>query len=129
MIVFPYRQLYGSLKPAADVVFEANGKRIESLMLVDSGADITIVSLEVGLFLGFKLGEGHINDLRGVSGHGVPFITKAVDIKIGKSKFETKIAWVLSEAAPMLLGRKDVFDKFRIVIDEAERMTEFHPKK
>lgn len=40
-------------------------------------------------------------------------------------KFKVRLAWVLTEAVPLILGRLDVFNKFRIVFDEQQGFIDF----
>jgi len=125
MVTFPYRKFSGVMRPVADVAVEANGEKIETGMLIDSGADVTMIPLALGRALGFQEDADEIKNLRGISGYGVPFITLEVQMTIGEQSFPAKIAWSLTEDAPLLLGRADVFDKFRITFDEAEGKVEF----
>jgi len=59
MIEFHYRKessiISGTiLRPVAEVTLEYNNQRAKVAMYIDSGADITIIPLEVGKTLGFK---------------------------------------------------------------------------
>ena len=38
---------------------------------------------------------------------------------------EVIIAWALVEEVPILMGRMDIFDKFRIIFDEREEWIDF----
>ncbi|MEK6732613.1 MAG: hypothetical protein AABY55_03215, partial [Candidatus Omnitrophota bacterium] len=59
MIEFKYRKeasiITGEvLRPVADVILESAKFKIEAAMYIDSGADITMLSLGLGKALGFK---------------------------------------------------------------------------
>jgi len=47
MTVFTYRNFYGALRPVADVTIEANGTKFGTGMIIDSGADITMIPLRL----------------------------------------------------------------------------------
>ncbi len=133
VIVFDYRHmrspLVGEIKrPVADVLIKSErGEWIEFHPFIDSGADITLLPYSFGLMLGFKKEIGELHELKGVRGIGVPVIVKRVKMKIGNIELEPRVAWVLIEEAPPLLGRLDIFDKFNITFREKEEKVVFEP--
>ena len=126
MIKFHYRKepsiISGTvLRPVADVILEANNRRVEVVMYIDSGADITMIPLEIGKALGLKQNpDDEILEIRGVSGSGVPYILKRANIILGDKKLKIRLAWALIEEVPLLLGRMDTFPKFKITFDEKQ---------
>ncbi len=40
-------------------------------------------------------------------------------------KLEVRIAWALVEEVSMLMGRMDIFDKFRVIFDERNGWIDF----
>lgn len=132
MIKFKYQRypsLLGEiLRPMADIILETNRQKIEISMCVDSGADITMIPFRFGRALGFKQKPSdRILELRGVSGTGVPYIIKKVNLIINNKKLPIRMAWALMEEVPLLLGRMDVFNKFKITFDEKQELVTFHP--
>lgn|SRR3989338_7390726 len=131
MITFHYRKepsvISGAvLRPIADVTLEANNRRVEVVMYIDSGADITMIPLEVGKVLGFKQNpKDEILEIRGVSGSGVPYILKTAEIILNGEKFKIRLAWALTEEVPLLLGRMDIFSKFKITFEEEKETISF----
>ncbi len=131
MIKFRYRKessvISGTvLRPVADVVLEVNNRRVEAVMYIDSGADITMIPLEVGKALGFKQSPSdEILEIRGVSGGGVPYILKKAKIILDDKELKIRLAWALIEEVPLLLGRMDIFPKFKILFDEKEKSITF----
>jgi len=108
------------LRPVANVRLEVEGNLIEIPMYIDSGADISMISLRLGKALGFKqLPLDTIYEAKGIAG-GVPYILKEATLILNKHRFKIKIAWVLVEEVPLLMGRIDIFNKFRIVFDERQ---------
>lgn len=104
-----------------------NGSRqLETLMYIDSGADITTIPLEAGRALGLKQSaRDKITEMRGVSGSGVPYIIKTIRILINGFNVRTRIAWTLIEEVPFLLGRLDIFKKFEITFQEYRQTIKF----
>lgn len=126
MIRFHYRKessiITGTvLRPVADVILECNKQRVEVVMYIDSGADITMIPLEVGKALGFKQNpKDEILEIRGVSGSGIPYILKKANIILNDERLNIRLAWALIEEVPLLLGRMDIFPKFKITFDEKQ---------
>jgi len=126
MIKFKYRKeasiITGEvLRPVADVILESAKFKVEAAMYIDSGADITMLSLGLGKALGFKqLPNDEIREIKGVSGGGVPYLLKNVYITLNGKRLKIRLAWALIEEVPLLLGRLDIFPKFKITFDEAQ---------
>lgn len=55
----------------------------------------------------------------------VPYILKKVVLLLNGKKFEIRVAWALVEEVPTLMGRIDIFDKFRIIFDERKGWIDF----
>ena len=107
------------LRPVAEAILEKDGFSVRIPMYIDSGADISMIPLRFGKALGFKQEkEDTIQEVRGVSGAGVPYLLKKVTLILNGKRLKINIAWALVEEIPMLMGRKDIFNKFRIIFDE-----------
>jgi hypothetical protein len=114
------------LRPVAEVILENNGFAVEIPMYIDSGADVSMIPFRFGRALGFKQEEGDtIQEIKGVSGIGVPYVLKKVILVLNGKKLEVRMAWALVEEVPMLMGRMDIFDKFRVIFDERNRLIDF----
>lgn len=137
MIVFKYQKeqsaLGDVLRPVAKIALRAGKRKIEVPMYIDSGADISMIPLRFGRALGLEEKIDGIRQMRGISGKSVPYVLKTVEMTIGDVDLSAEIAWALVEGAPLLLGRRDIFKRFRIIFDEARGRVEFvsvkKPKK
>jgi len=134
MIEFRYREersrLTGTvLRPVADVHFRTtDGEWIEAHPYIDSGADITLIPLSFGQLLGLEVVQEEIDELRGIGEGAVSMVVCQVPLRIGDQEFEARVAWALIEEVPLLLGRLDVFERFSITFEEAERKILFEPR-
>jgi len=114
------------LRPVAEVILEGDSFAIEIPMYIDSGADISMIPFRFGKALGFgQEKEDTIRELRGISGAGIPYIIREVKLVLDGKRLNVRIAWALVEDVPMLLGRMDTFDKFRIIFDERKGWIDF----
>ena len=130
MIRFEFREENSSLgkvlRPIAEVILEKDGFRVGMPMYIDSGADMSMIPLRFGRALGFKQEENEIiKEIKGVSGAGIPYILKEVTLVLDGERLEIRLGWALVEEVPMLMGRMDIFDKFRIVFNEREGWIDF----
>ena len=83
------------LRPLAEVILENDGFAVEIPMYIDSGADISMIPFRFGRALGFKQGEEDtIQEIKGVSGAGVPYILKEVTLLLNAKRLKVRIAWV-----------------------------------
>lgn len=130
MTVFKYRRQKSSvfgeiLRPIADIVLEFNGNKLEIPMYIDSGADITLIPFTLGKALGFQEKADEIRQMKGISGAGVPYVIKKVAMYLNDKVIEARVAWSMIEDVPPLLGRVDVFSKFKTLFDEANEEIRF----
>ena len=105
---------------------EKDGLSVGMPMYIDSGADISMIPLHFGRALGFRKEEKDaIQEIKGISGAEIPYILKEVTLVLNGERLKTRIAWALVEEVPMLMGRMDIFDKFRIIFDERKGWIDF----
>lgn len=125
MIEFHYQEEYSDkfgtiLRPVAPILITHKGKSIFATMYIDSGADVTMIPFRAGRDLGFVYRSDKIFKMRGISGSLSCSLEKAV-LGIGERRVSADIIWALSDGAPFLLGRRHIFENFRIIFDEAKR--------
>jgi hypothetical protein len=102
-------------------------------MLLDSGADIPLLSKDVGESLGINTERKPDDDVYGVTGH-TPVIDETIKIKFGmgnRYEFESEIPMQITKihGRPALptLGRETIFKEFDIHfrMGQAERKRKF----
>lgn len=131
MIKFYYRKEISSVtgtvkRPVADVVLQSVGFKIEAALYIDSGADITMIPLGMGKALGLRRHpEDEIREIKGVSGVCVPYILKKIVLILDGKRLIVRAAWVLVEEVPLLMGRLDIFPKFKITFNEKKETISF----
>jgi len=133
MIEFHYQEedsvKFGKiLRPIGVVTLSTDEKAIQVAMYIDSGADVTMIPLRAGNDLGFKYDPSKIFQMSGIAG-SLPCILQKAEVTIGNKKLLADITWALSDDAPFLLGRKDIFRFFRITFDENKEKIEFLENK
>ena len=85
-------------------------------MLVDSGAELSLISLKVGQDLGYALADAESILLAETIGGKVEYVLRNVEMTIDGHNFIASVAWLQTNTGgeQLLLGREVVFDKFNI---------------
>jgi predicted aspartyl protease len=128
-IVFRYRQisrpgLPPSVCPVIPVIL-THKESIEVSALLDSGADFCAIPQGVAEILGVGL-SGKREKIRGIGGEAETIQTRiTITIERGHERYSvpTDFKVVLGHESdfPVILGRKDFFERFKITFDEKER--------
>ncbi len=101
---------------------------MNATMIVDSGADFSIISLKAGQDLGYALADGeHISICQTIGGT-VEYVLRQIEMTIDGYNLMVPTAWIQNNTADvMLLGREVVFDKFNIEFRQADEEIIFIP--
>lgn len=104
------------LRPVAKVIFTSpnNNQSVAVWMVVDTGADYTILPRHLAEKLGISLEhECNKNTTFGVGGEQtVYFLKKRIEVKIGSYKRKIPMAFLDSNEVPALLGRLGFLETF-----------------
>ena len=127
----PERSHLGTIyRPVATVIVEHKKIVIELPLYIDSGADISMIPYRFGKALRLEqTAKDRVRRIRGIAGRSVPYLVKRLTFIFGRSKISARVAWSMTEQVPLLLGRMDVFKKFRITFDERNRTVDFRERQ
>lgn len=100
---------------------------ISTTMLVDSGAELSLISLKVGQDLGYGLADAESTLLAQTIGGRVEYVLRNVEMTIDGYSFLAPVAWLQTNTGgeQLLLGREVVFDKFNIEFRQADEQIIF----
>jgi hypothetical protein len=123
----PERSQLGTIyRPIATVILEHKKILIELPLYIDSVADISMIPYRFGKALRLQqTSKDRIRRIRGIAGRSVPYLVKRLTFIFGRRRISARVAWSMTEEVPILLGRMDVFQKFRITFDERNRVVDF----
>ncbi len=130
MIRFHYQNEESDLGPVKRPVADAKLKNgdivIEIAMYIDSGADISMIPYHFGKALGlYQEPDDEIHNIKGIEGSGVPYIIKELELAMGLNFHTIRVAWAQTEEVPILMGRMDIFNRYRITFNEKESWIDF----
>jgi len=92
---------------------------------VDSGADTSLFPRGDASLLKLSLYDGEYRPIMGIGRVMMLAYVHDVKMRIGETVFDVNIAFADSDEVPRLLGRADVFKRFKITFDEANLQTIF----
>ncbi|MEO8147372.1 MAG: aspartyl protease family protein [Bacteroidia bacterium] len=110
-------------QPDYPVILQAGKRHIELPMLIDSGADCSVISNQTGLKLGLKLAPNEtLTKAFGVGTSSVMYVGRDIDITIDSKKITVPVAWLQdNDSTDEIIGREIVFDKFDIEFKQANK--------
>jgi hypothetical protein len=125
MIEFPFKKIFSPkfgevLKPIIPVTIIGLKKKVNVFMLLDSGADISLIPYSVGKFIGLELNISRRGEIQGIGEGSIPYILSNVKFQIQNNEILVRIGWALIEEVPFIIGRLDVFEKFAVEFREFE---------
>jgi hypothetical protein len=92
---------------------------------VDSGADTCLFPKGDASLLKLNLYEGEYSPVVGVGRIMMPAYVHDVKMRIGENVLDASVAFADSDEVPRLLGRRDIFRRFKVAFDEANLQTIF----
>lgn len=89
-------------------------------MLVDTGADYTLLPNYLAYLLGFNLStDCKIIDTRGVGGASkVYFVKKKVTVRLGNFERKVSLGFLHGNSIPPILGRHEFFETFKVTFEK-----------
>lgn len=119
-------------RPTIPIVFKNKSKFIQTEAIIDSGADFTILPIEVAGILDIKLDRHTKATFHGAGGNPFPVYPSPINIEhiLRQSGFrtinwQTKVFFAESQPA-ILLGHKGFLEKFRVTLDGKRREVEIN---
>jgi Aspartyl protease len=114
-------------EPSYPVSLKHHDRNIDVNMTVDSGSDVSLISLKLGQDLGFALADSEVSLSANGVGSTVDYVLRNIEMTIDAHDFSAPVAWLQTpiENTPMLLGREVVFEKFNIEFRQADEQIIF----
>jgi hypothetical protein len=115
-------------EPNYEVRLQHGDKVMNAVMLVDSGAELSLIPFKTGEELGYTLADSESKLVAETIGGNVEYVMRDIEMTINEKQFVAPVAWLQTDAsaAQLLLGREVVFDKFNIEFRQSEEKIIFH---
>ncbi len=100
MIEFSFKKVispkFGQiLKPIIPVTIIGPRRKLKAFMLLDSGADISMIPYSVGEVIGLELDMTSRSEIQGIGEGSVPYVLSQVGFQIENIEISTRIGWAL----------------------------------
>ena len=117
--------------PKYPIILKRNDIQLEERMLVDSGADISVITKQTGIDLGLRIhAEDYQQSAEGVGGGTIKYLTKVIQIEIDNHSLDVPVAWLLDDdVEEMIIGREIVFDAFDIEFKQRDEEIIFRKRE
>lgn len=116
--------------PSYPVILKHREVEMPTAMIVDSGADISVISWQLGQQLGYQLADAESILPATVIGGTVNLVMRDIAMTIDGHTFMAPVAWLQQPSeGVILLGREGVFELFDIEFKQAEETIVFKWRK
>lgn len=126
--VFRYKPFRGRLTPMITIGVKIGAVWYPVEVYVDSGAAYTVLRAQIADGVGFDYRAGNRVYLQVGDGSFIPVYLHELEVQIGAERFTAKVGF--SEKLGVgfnLLGRADIFERFKICFQESQRVLTFEP--
>ncbi len=127
VIEFPYTLYKGLSVPIIPVQLQNRGDWFELWAFVDSGATFSIFAAREALDMGLDLSQAMRRMIIVGDGSFIPVLFVKLPMRIGEIELNVEVGF--SEKLGVgfnLLGRKDVFNAFRVCFSDEKKIISFH---
>lgn len=127
-MTFPYREITPHIKrPIIRVILKSKDTFVIYPVIIDSGADYCIFSIELAQVLGIELSKSKISFM-GVGKERVQGFWGEVEIRVGEVSYKLKAIFAeISEFGHGILGQKGFFDHFDVNLSYKKQIIEIEP--
>jgi Aspartyl protease len=117
----------GLVRPVMPLRVAVANQWVDASVLVDSGADITILDAELAEDLGLTLEDGAHAVIRGATGHDQDVYFHQVQLTVGPISYGARVAFTRRAEPYGLAGQLGLFDQFHISFDRRAEEFELRP--
>lgn len=125
-MIYSYLNLTPAIRrPIIEIIVKSKDKFAIYPVLIDSGADYCIFSIDLAKALNLKLQLKDRMKFIGIGEESVTGFLNSVIIKIGSSIYETKVIFAdISDFGHGILGQKGFFDHFDVKLSYQKKLIE-----
>ena len=124
--LFPYKLAAGRLSPIVSAGVELGNLWQPMELYLDSGATYTILRPKVAQDLGFDWMAGRKVFVQVGDGSLIPVYLHKLKVQIGSARFKATVGFSDKLGVGFhLLGRQDVFERFKICFHEKRKVVTF----
>jgi hypothetical protein len=123
---FDYSIFHNAKAPVIPVEFWGGGRWQKLWVYVDSGASFTVLHTFEARRLGVNLSKCRKFMIVVAGDRRIPVFTKTMRMRIGRVTLKTEVGFCRALGGTFnILGRKDVFERFRVTFDDKRHVVIF----
>jgi len=124
---YPYIQFKNRFLPIVPIKFRlGNNDWVEFKAYVDSGAGYSVFHESVIEILGLELEDGRKEYVTVGDGSLIPVYMHRIVVQLALEEFEAMIGFSKQLGIGFnIIGRRDIFERFKVCFEENERVVEF----
>ncbi|MBI3193149.1 MAG: retropepsin-like domain-containing protein [Ignavibacteriae bacterium] len=127
-IKFDYSYYKGTHVPIIPIEIKQKNTWFRLWAFVDSGATYSLFSIEEAHTLGLDLHDAHKRYIVVGDGSFIPALFVKIKMRIGYIEHNVEVGFSDKLGIGFnLLGRKDVFEQFKVCLSDKEKVVSFHP--
>ncbi len=122
---FKYAKFQGRLLPI--ILIRLKGKEwVKFRAFVDSGAGYSVFQAEIAEILGLELEKGDKGYLTVGDGSQIKIYFHKIFVEVADRRFKATVAFSRHLGIGFnIIGRKDIFERFKVCFDEKKKIVEF----
>ncbi len=117
---FSYKKIDGVVRPVIPIEIHHGDVGLRYEVLVDSGADMNIMSAEIAEALGIDVKSGEKKSVGGITGERQPFYVHNIQIRVGGwvySDVEVGFMLDMPNYGYGVVGQRGFFEFFKVIFD------------
>lgn len=128
-MIYFYKEITPTVRrPIIEIIVKSKYKFAIYPVLIDSGADYCIFSIDLAKEFNIKLQLRDKVNFLGVGGEKITGFLTNIEIKIGDKSYETKVIFAdISDFGHGILGQKGFFDHFDVRFKYQKLIIEVEP--
>jgi Aspartyl protease len=113
--------------PDYTIILKTDIEQVIEEMLIDSGADISVISKKIGELLGLQTSKYEVvSQVGGVGGGTIDYLTRKITFVIDNHEVTAPVAWLQDDKYnELIVGREVIFDVFDIEFKQADETIVF----
>ncbi|PSF30608.1 hypothetical protein C7H19_23600 [Aphanothece hegewaldii CCALA 016] len=127
---FPYKRIRGIDQPIIPIGLEMNDLWLPLEVYIDTGAEYTVIESRIAESVGFNYRQGKRIYLKVGNGSLITVYLNRLNLQLGKIRLLCRVGF--SDQLNVnynILGKVDIFEKFKVCFAQAERMITFEKIK
>ncbi len=125
---YRYQFFNGEFLPVVNIALKSKKNTVELKAFIDTGASYCLVHADVTEILGIDLETGEKTEMILGDGNILTVYLHEIEVSVGGVEFKARVGFSKGLGIGFdIIGRKGIFDKFKVCFNERDKEIEFIP--